>query len=64
MKRTKRLTLDRALKLLQLRYGTQVSEIKKEGSSYYVNQICGEVGEFTRKDILELEDEIYGAFGA
>ena len=64
MFRTKRLTLERSLKLLQLEYGTQVKEIKKENNKYYANEICGSIRKFTREEILEIENNIYGAFGA
>lgn len=62
--RTKRLTSQRALKLLQIEYGSQVKKIKKDGDIYFASEICGSVREFTREDILNIENEIYGMFGA
>ena len=37
--RTRRLTLDRVLKLLQLRYGTQVQTVNKNRDLYIVDDI-------------------------
>lgn len=61
--RTKRLTDGRALSILQLNYGSQIRRIVKEKSKYIADSICCEKREFTREDILKLEDEMYSAFG-
>lgn len=61
--RTKRLTLERALKILQLEFGTQVKQIIKDKNTYIANSICGEKRKFSRIDILKLEDKMYSAFG-
>ena len=61
--RTKRLTIGRSLELLQMEYGTQVREVRKVNNSYYADRILGEVREFTRDEILKIEDNIYNNFG-
>lgn len=61
--RTKRLTLKRAFTILQLRFGTQVRSIIKNGKSYITNEICTGQSIFTRADILNYEDEIYSNIG-
>ena len=58
--RTKRLTLDRVLKLLQLRYGTQVQTVNKDRDLYIVDDIQKT---FTREDILNIEDKMYSSLG-
>jgi hypothetical protein len=63
LNRTKRLTLNRALKLLQMEYGTQVEQVKKEDNLYIANSICGEKRTFTKLDILNIENEMYSNFG-
>lgn len=63
VKRTKRLTLDRVLKLLQLRYGTQVKQVIKDKELYTADSICCVKRVFTRKDILDIEDKMYSNFG-
>lgn len=62
-KRTKKLTLQRALKLLQIEYGSQVKEVNKVKGLYYASEICGSIRKFTREDILKIEDEMYAGFG-
>lgn len=62
-RRTKRLTLQRALKLLQIEYGSQVKEVKKVKELYYASEICGIIRRFTKEDILKIEDEMYAGFG-
>lgn len=61
--RTKRLTIGRALELLQLRYGTQVENVGKIGKLYFVNRVLGETLVFTRDEILKIEDDMYSGFG-
>jgi len=63
IKRTKKLTLKRALKILQLRYGTQVQNIRKNNNFYIADSICNTLKEFSRTDILNIEDQIYSSFG-
>jgi len=58
--RTRRLTLDRVLKLLQLRYGTQVQTVNKNSDLYIVDDIQKT---FTRTDILNIEDAMYSSLG-
>lgn len=58
--RTKRLTLDRVLKILQLRFGTQVQTVNKKDNLYFVDDIQKT---FTRADILGIEDKIYSSLG-
>jgi len=60
--RTKRLTIDRVLKILQLRYGTQVQKVIKHGGTYIVDSILCEKREFSRNAILTIEDEMYSVF--
>jgi len=62
--RTKRLTQDRALKILQLRYGTQIQSVLVKDSLYIADSICGNETLFSRADILAFEDEMYSALGA
>lgn len=62
-KRTKRLTIDRVLKILQLRFGTQVQTIIRNKDTYTADSICDIKRTFTRKDILKIEDEIYSSYG-
>ena len=61
--RTKRLTLRRALKILQMEFGTQVKQLTKKDMSYIADSICGYQKPFTREEILKIEDEIYSSFG-
>lgn len=61
--RTKRLTLGRALEILQLRYGTQVRTVRVESGVYHVDSICRYHREFSRADILKIEDEMFAQFG-
>jgi len=58
--RTKRLTVERVLRILQLRYGTQVQTINKNSELYIVDDIQKT---FTRMDILNIEDAMYSSFG-
>jgi hypothetical protein len=57
--RTKRLTLNRALTILQLNYGTQVQRLEKVNHGYLADSICMDKRLFTREEILNLEDEMY-----
>jgi len=61
--RTKRLTLIRALKILQLNFGTQVQQVIKKRNVYLADSICDTKRIFTRIDILNIEDELYSSFG-
>lgn len=61
--RTKRLTLERALKILQLRYGTQVIKIILD-ENIYIADFCGDNRIFTRNDILAIENNMYSELGA
>jgi len=60
VKRTKRLTLDRVLKILQLRYGTQIQTVNQNNDLYIVDDIQKT---FTRTDILNIEDAMYSSLG-
>lgn len=64
VRRTKRLTLDRALKILQLRFGTQVRRVTRHNDIYIADSILCENRGFTRNAILTIEDKMYSAFGA
>lgn len=61
VRRTKRLTLDRVLRILQLRYGTQVQTVNKNNELYVADSICNCQRTFTRTDILNIEDEMYSS---
>ena len=61
--RTKRLTILRALQILQLRYGSQVQSIKRNKDKYIVDSICCVESEITREDVLKIENEMYLSFG-
>ena len=63
VERTKRLTMINALKLLQLRYGTQVQQVIKNKDLYIADSICDDKRVFTRTDILDIEDKMYSMFG-
>ena len=70
IKRTKRLTESRALKILQLRYGTQVQKVKKITDKntygyglYFIDSIVNHSEYMTREDILAIENNIYQQFG-
>jgi hypothetical protein len=61
--RTKRLTLNRAKEILQLRYGSQVQTVRKFDTIYIADSILCEVQGFSRGAILAIEDELYSGFG-
>lgn len=61
--RTKRLSLAGALKILQLRFGTQVKHLQKNGDVFTADSILGYERTFTRLEILEIEDKIFCSVG-
>jgi hypothetical protein len=70
VKRTKRLTKDRALTLLQIKFGTQIYKVEIQNDGYLINNgnpisVWGVGGKslFTRNEILEYENEMYSKFG-
>ena len=70
VKRTKRLSIQRALDILQMRFGTQIYRVDLINGRYMIN--CGnsiwvngkgERNTFSKNDILEYEDSVYSRFG-
>jgi|694.fasta_scaffold101085_6 hypothetical protein len=63
VKRTKKLTIKAALKILQLRFGTQVRNIIINKNKYIADSILCDKREFTKEEILKIEDDMFLQFG-